>query len=216
MWGLTCACACGRSTMPFDCTAHAYGMPQPAAYHSLSVDEYLRQEAQASVKHEYVDGAIYAMSGASERHNRIAGNAFFHLRAATRGSPCAVFISDMKLKVVGLNAFYYPDVMLCCDPADDHPHYKTAPCLVVEVLSPSTVNIDRREKWLAYRGLVSLQCYLLVESEQRQVDYYLRDATVGWRTARLAEGEVLNLRCGGLNLALSLDDLYEDVPLPPQ
>ncbi len=191
-------------------------MPQAAVYHPLSVEEYLRMEAEAAVKHEYVDGEVYAMSGASERHNRIAGNAFFHLRAATRGSPCAVFIADMKLRVAGLNAFYYPDVMLCCDPADDHPHYKTAPCIVVEVLSPSTVNIDRREKWLAYRGLTSLQCYLLVESEQRQADYYLRDVAVGWRTGCLEEGEVLTLRCGGLDLVLSLDDLYEDVALPPQ
>lgn len=191
-------------------------MTQPATIHALSVDEYLRLEAQASIKHEYVDGEVYAMSGASERHNRIAVNAAFHMRAATRGSPCAVYISDMKLRVTGLNAFYYPDVMLCCDSGDDHPHYKTAPCVVVEVLSPSTVTIDRREKWLAYRGLASLQCYLLVESEQRLADYYRREGESGWRAGRLDEGEVLNLRCGGLDLALSLDDLYEDVALPPR
>lgn len=190
-------------------------MTQPVPYIPLSVQDYLRLEAESAVKHEYVAGEIYAMSGASERHNRVAGNAFFHLRTAARGGPCGVYISDMKLRVVGQDAFYYPDVMLCCDPADDHPQYKTSPCVIVEVLSPSTVNIDRREKWLAYRGLRSLRAYLLVEADRRLADYYLRNAEGGWQTGRLEDGEVLNIDCGALALALTLDDLYEDVALPP-
>ncbi|MCS6787639.1 MAG: Uma2 family endonuclease [Thiobacillaceae bacterium] len=190
-------------------------MIETAARIPTAVEDYLRLEERAGVKHEYVDGELYAMAGASARHNRIAGNAFFHFRAATRGGPCAAFIADMKLRVEAVNAFYYPDVMLCCDPADDHPLYKTAPCVVVEVVSPATAQIDRREKWQAYRRLVSLRAYVLVESERRQAEFYLREDDGGWRHGVLAEDAVLNLRCGPLSLSLGLDDLYEDVDLPP-
>lgn len=96
------------------------------------------------------------------------------------------------------------------------PALQDRPCVVVEVLSLSTANIDRREKRLAYGRLTSLQAYLLVDPERRQTHNHLRGADGGWRAGRLQEGEVLNLRCGGLELALSLNDLCEDVPLPPE
>jgi Uma2 family endonuclease len=179
-----------------------------------SADDYLHNEALADSKHEYVDGEVYAMAGASERHNRIAGNAFFALRSAVRGSPCAAYISDMKLRLQQQNSFYYPDVMLCCDPDDDHPLYKTRPCILIEVLSPSTVSTDQREKWLAYRQLDSLRAYLMVDCELRRVDYALRDEQDAWLRGRLAENEVLHLPCGRMQIALSLDDLYEDVSVP--
>lgn len=189
-------------------------MTRPDPHIPLSVEDCLRLEAESVVKHEYVAGEVYALSGASERQNRIAGNAHFHLRAAARGGSCGTDISDMKLRVAGQDAFYYPDVMLCCDPADDHPQYKTSPCILVEVLSPSTANIDRREKWLAYRSLQGLRACLLVEADRRLVDDSLRGAEGGWQIGRLEEGEVLNLDCGVLALALTLDDLNEDVALP--
>lgn len=173
-------------------------------------DDYLIGEAASALKHEYIDGQIHAMAGAGEKHNRIALNAAFHFRTAARGTPCGVYISDMKLRVAEANAFYYPDVMLVCA-EDDHPQYKTAPCVIVEVLSPSTAAIDRREKWLAYRRLASLRAYLLVESEQRRAEYWLRSADGEWRQGVLEENEVLNLDCPPLSIPLSLDDLYEDV-----
>lgn len=186
-------------------------MGQAIQHSYLSADDYLVMEASARVKHEYVDGEIYAMSGASERHNRIALNAAFHFRAAARGGPCGVFIADMKLRLSARNSFYYPDVMVVCRPEDDHPLYKTAPCILVEVLSPSTAASDRREKWLAYRDLESLTAYLLVDAEQRRVDYYQRDEAGAWHQGVLEEDELVRLRCGGLEVPLGLDDLYEDV-----
>lgn len=176
----------------------------------IAPEDYLLHEAESALKHEYIDGQIHAMAGAGEKHNRIAGNAFFHFRTAARGTPCGVFISDMKLRVAEAKAFYYPDVMLVCA-GDDHPQYKTAPCVIVEVLSPSTAAIDRREKWLAYRRLSSLRAYLLVESEQRHAEYWLRDEAGEWRQGELEENEVLNLDCPPLTIPLALDDLYEDV-----
>jgi Uma2 family endonuclease len=178
---------------------------------SYSVDEYLSMEADSSVKHEFIAGEVFAMSGASERHNRIALNAAYLFRTATRGSRCGAYISDMKLRIQAQNSFYYPDVMLTCQADDDHPLYKSAPCVVVEVLSPSTAAVDRREKWLAYREIKSLTAYLLVEAEQRRVEYFQRDETGAWQQGVLDGEDSLNLRCGTLSIAISLDDLYEDV-----
>jgi len=172
-------------------------------------EDYLKHETDSPIKHEYLDGQIVAMAGAGERHNRIALNAAFRLRSAARGSPCGVFISDMKLRVETTNAFYYPDVMLVCAD-DDHPHYKTRPCVVIEVLSPSTAAIDQREKWLAYRTLPTLSLYLLVDTEKRHVAYWQRDGEQ-WRQGTLEETEVLTLDCPPLKIPLCLDDLYEDV-----
>jgi Uma2 family endonuclease len=116
---------------------------------ALTEAQYLRQEEAATVRHEYVGGEIHAMASASERHNRIAGNVFYHLRAATRGKTCRAFMADMKLRIAQPLTYYYPDVMLVCDPADDHPLYKQAPCFIAEVLSPATLAVDQREKWAA-------------------------------------------------------------------
>jgi Uma2 family endonuclease len=176
----------------------------------ISASGYLKHEADSPLKHEYLDGQIVATAGAGERHNRIAGNAFFRFRSLARGTPCGVFISDMKLRVEATNAFYYPDVMLVCA-EDAHPHYKTRPCVVVEVLSPSTAAIDTREKWLAYRTLPSLSVYLLVHADTRRVDYWQRDTDGGWLQGALEENEVLAIDCPPLKVSLCLDDLYEDV-----
>ena len=141
-------------------------MSHAQAHRPLSEDDYLLQEAEAAIKHEFISGETYAMAGASERHNRIAGNVFFHLRNVTRGKPCRAFMADMKLRIAASTTYYYPDAMLVCDPADDHPVYKQTPCLIAEVLSPATASVDLREKWQAYRTLPSLRYYLLVDSER--------------------------------------------------
>jgi Uma2 family endonuclease len=189
-------------------------MNLPAQVHPLSVADYLQGEQHSDVRHEYVAGQVFAMAGAGEAHNRIAGNLFFHLRAATRGTPCGVFISDMKVRVAAHDAFYYPDVVLGCDPADNASLYKSAPCLIGEVLSPSTEVIDRREKLLAYRALASLRYYLLVSQDRRLVEVYRREPQVGWcyEVIEAPDGE-LAFDCGGLDIRFRLADLYEDVAL---
>ncbi len=153
------------------------------------------------------------MAGASERHNRIALNIAFHLRAATRGTPCRAFMADMKLRVADLDAFYYPDAMLVCAAEDEHPIYKTAPCFVAEVMSPSTMAIDQREKFLAYRGLPSLRYYLLVDSERAYARLYSREDDGAWYERELERSEVIRLRCDSCEIPLGLDDLYEDTGL---
>lgn len=188
-------------------------MSHAQAHHPLSEDAYLRQEAAADTKHEFVCGVAYAMAGASERHNRIALNIAYHLRSVTRGKTCRAFMADMKLRIAASATFYYPDAMLVCDPSDDHPLYKQAPCLIAEVLSPATATTDMREKWQAYRALPSLRYYLLVDSERLWTRVFFRKPGGDWFEQELSREDVLNVECDGVRLDLTLDDLYEDTGL---
>jgi len=179
----------------------------------IPVQEYLEGELQSAVRHEYLAGEVYAMAGAGEKHGRIGLNLAFHLRAASRGGPCGVFMSDMKVRVNHSDGFYYPDVLVTCDAQDTQPYYKQFPCLIAEVLSPATEAIDRREKLLAYRQLPSLLHYLLVSQEQRLVEWHSRDDQGRWLLTVLEGSGVLDLACRDWRVSVSLDDLYEDVKL---
>lgn len=177
----------------------------------LSPEEYLVAEQQATLRHEYVAGTIYAREDANEQHNRIAGNIAFHLRIKARGSHCGVFMSDMKLRIDQGVCFYYPDVMLTCHPDDTETHFKESPCLIAEVSSPSTESTDRREKLLAYKNIPSLQYYLIIAANRQHIDYYQRDANQEWQLATLALNEVIHVQCGTYEAGLCLEDIYEDV-----
>lgn len=179
----------------------------------LDEREYLAREALAVERNEYVDGLAYAMAGAGERHNRIAGNLFVVLRSAARGTPCGVYVSDMKLRVAGGRAYYYPDVMLSCEPAEADTLFKEAPCLIAEVLSPSTAATDTREKLQAYRGIAGLRYYLLVDSERVGVNYYVRSPEGDWLAATVDRGERVEIDCGTVRASLGLHEIYEDTGL---
>jgi Uma2 family endonuclease len=117
-------------------------------------------------------------------------------------------MADMKVKVEAHRAFYYPDVMLACPRGDEHPLYRSAPCLIAEVLSPATANIDEREKWLHYRDIPTLKYYLLIDSEKRSARVRTREAD-GWLEQTLDEKDIVALECEGVNTAICMDDLYE-------
>jgi len=155
-------------------------MSNACAHKLLTEADYLEFEESAVSRHELVGGEAHGMAGASERHNRISGNIFFHLRAATRGKTCRAFMADMKLRLAQGTLFYYPDVMLVCDPADDHPQFKQAPCLVAEVLSPATAKVDQREKLQSDQAIPGLRYYLLVDSERLWVKVYFLDESGTW------------------------------------
>ncbi len=179
----------------------------------LTSEAYLHTEACSPVKREYVDGHIYALAGARDKHNRVAGNIYVRFWHATREQECRVYMSDMKLyiKTDAMERFYYPDVMVCCDPEDDAELYKTRPCLIVEVLSPGTENVDRREKLFAYQQLASLEHYLIASPEERQVELYRRnEAGEWWFHEFRAEGR-LKMSCPSLEL--TLDEIYEGLAL---
>ncbi len=175
----------------------------------LSVEEYLQLEASSATKNEFVDGQVYALAGATDRHNRIVMNISGHLWAATRKGPCQTYTSDMKLRVEAdmMSRFYYPDVMVTCAESDTGEFYKTAPSLLVEVMSPSTASVDRREKLLAYQSIPELRDYLIVSAEERYLERYRRDDTEGWWYHKYRGDGTVKLPYLGLNLVL--DDIYE-------
>jgi len=189
------------------CPEQAASM-QPLRHRNLiEVEEYLRGEQYSDVRHEYIDGQVFAMVGASDRHGIIAGNLHTFLN---RNLPdrCQVFIADMKvrLRAAEQEIFYYPDVLVSCDPADRETYYRNRPCLVAEVLSAATERVDRFEKRLAYCALPSLQEYLLITQDYRQVEIYRR--AQGWGPELYTEGDI---RLASLDLTLGFDELYRRV-----
>ena len=155
-------------------------MGEAAKRTQVSVEDYLKGEEIADVRHEYIDGAVFAMVGASKVHNLIAGNLYGLLRTALDSHPCRVFMSDVKVhvKTKAGERFYYPDLHVECEPFTDDSYHSEHPKLVVEILSDSTERSDRSEKFYAYRKLVSLDEYVLVAQDEPRVEVYRR--STGW------------------------------------
>ncbi|OYV31952.1 MAG: hypothetical protein B7Z79_00575 [Thiomonas sp. 20-64-9] len=183
--------------------------PIPALKLAVSVEDYLEGEQLTDIKHEYLDGQVVAMGGASRKHGLIAAALAFALGAQARARRCQLFIADMKVRVEheGETFFYYPDLILTCDPEDRHNLYCTRPCLIIEVLSKGTERIDRREKRLAYGLLPSLREYVLVDQDALCIDRYRRTPQ-GWVHDRMVEG-ALHLDC--LELDIPLSEIYADI-----
>ena len=172
----------------------------------VSLQEYLAGEQQSEMRHEYINGTTHAMGEASAAHNLIAGNVFVALHAAARQSPCQVFMADMKvyLNIAGEDIFYYPDLLVSCDPEDREEYFRAAPCLIVEVLSPTTERIDRREKFLAYTSLPSLQEYLLISQDRQAITLFRRKNN--WQPELFRNGEQFTLE--SLECTLPLAEIY--------
>lgn len=191
----------------------------PVPQRPLTVEECLRFEETAPVKHEYVHGTVYAMSGSRARHNRIVSNVHVRLWNACRGGPCVAHREDIKLRVTEA-IIYYPDVALVCTPHEENTAILTDACLVVEVSSRSTASTDRREKPVHYRKLPSLRVHMVVDS-RRRVELHWRDEAGEWVHVTFAGNGPITLPC--VDLAITLDEIYEGVtvatvqepPAPP-
>lgn len=178
--------------------------------HYISEQDYLDGEQVASVRHEYVAGKVYAMAGASLRHNDIALNTAFALRNAARGTRCRVNVSDVKVRAEKSKAYFYPDVVVSCEAEASTASYVEHPCLIVEVTSKSTEWKDQHEKSLAYRHLTSLQTYLLIAQDRPQVTLYYRDADGAWEVALYEQLEqTITLPCPAMELSVAA--IYEGV-----
>lgn len=173
----------------------------------VGVEDYLEGERTSTTKHEYVAGRVYAMVGTSKTHNRIALNITTALDRHLRGGPCQVFMADLKVHVEAAEAFYYPDVVVSCDPTDNDPYLISRPCLIIEVSSPSTERIDQGEKLYNYRRLDSLQEYVLVSTARKDVQIYRRDND-DWRIETCGEGEV---HLASVNLRLAVEGIFAGV-----
>jgi Uma2 family endonuclease len=178
----------------------------------MTAQDYLEFEEQSLGRHEFVDGIVYEMPGESLENNEIAGNIYTLLRPHALGQKCRVAIEGVKLFIPTLNRYYYPDVMVLCDDRDTQLKKSKIfehPCFLVEVVSPTTAATDRREKLQAYRMIASLQGYLIVDPEQKLLEYYQRSPN-GWQTSRLVEGSI---RIPSLNCSLSLEAIFENINL---
>lgn len=182
------------------------------SYTYISPEEYLEGEKINPIKHEYRQGKVYAMSGASKAHDAIAGNLFAMLRSHVRGKGCRVYTPDMKVKVEAVDVFYYPDVKVTCDARDkDEVYFKRYPCLVVEVLSPKTQAFDRGEKFADYRLIETLKEYVLISQERMTVECFGRNAEGDWELYTYGPGEEVHL--ASVDFRCPIAEIYEDVPI---
>ena len=179
----------------------------PAHSQTLSIEAYLQGELETEIKHEYLAGDIVAMGGASRAHGLMATALALAFGPKARSRHCQLFISDMKVRVEHDSGtyFYYPDLLITCDPSDDERLFCTRPCLIVEILSPGTERIDRREKLLAYRLLPSLREYLLVDPEKPLIERYWKSGEQ-WQHETLTEG---NLAVACLDCEIAIAELYD-------
>lgn len=182
-----------------------------ARVESIGIEEYLEGERTASERHEYVAGRIFAMVGASRRHNRICLNLATRLQERLSEHPaCRVYMSDVKLRVAAADAFYYPDLMVGCDAKDRESYFLRTPRVIVEVLSQSTEAIDRREKWFAYQTLPSLREYVLIAQDQPRAQMYLRKNSEShwWQRDHGLED---SLELPSLGIAIALRSVYKNI-----
>ncbi|MEQ1858704.1 MAG: Uma2 family endonuclease [Chthoniobacteraceae bacterium] len=177
----------------------------------ISPEDYLEGELLSDIRHEYLAGElrpVHDMAGATTAHNHIAGNIFGELYVALRGKKCAPFMNDMKAHIesAGDEWFYYPDVMVNCDPAGQQKLYCDTPAIIVEVLSPSSEDRDRHEKAIAYRTIPTLHTYVLVAQDRREILAFRRGDNVWTREVLPDAGSAL--RFPQIECEIPLDAIY--------
>ena len=177
---------------------------------TISEEEYLDGELISELKHEYIDGHVYAMAGASAKHNsicmNIANSIFNELKK--RGSSCRVFSSDMKVKISDLiKSFFYPDVMVVCDIDNKDDYYQSSPVIIVEVLSKSTRKSDLSTKKLTYFTIPSLQEYVLIEQDLCEINVFRKSDD--WKPTIYFLGDEISFE--SINSTISVEDIYYQV-----
>ena len=184
-----------------------------------TLEEYLQLEADTGRKHEYHRGQVYAMSGGTIEHGVIGGNVFALLRAELRRQKkdCKVRNSEVKVYVATEDLYVYPDAMVICGEvkkSDQESNAIINPMVVVEVLSKSTADYDRGDKFHLYRQLPSLQEYVLIEQDKAVVESFSKQSDSDlWRISRV-EGVDASVEFRSLGVVLSVETIYEDVELP--
>ena len=190
-------------------------MSRPAEQFITAAD-YLALERQAEIKSEYLNGCIYAMSGASRNHNRITINLGAMLHTQLRGKPCEPFVNDLRVKISPTGLYTYPDVVVVCgEPRFEDKQLDTLlnPQVIIEVLSESTEKYDRGTKFAHYRTLDSLTDYLLVAQNQPCIEHFQRQADGSWRYST-AQGLEAEINIPNIGCVLRLAEVYERVMFP--
>ncbi|MFI3156872.1 MAG: Uma2 family endonuclease [Methylococcaceae bacterium] len=171
----------------------------------ISEEAYLQGELLSEIKHEYIDGAVYAMAGASKNHQRITGNVSREFGNQLKNTPCEPFASDIKVKVG--SKFFYPDVMVVCKDDSGNDYYTENPVIIVEVLSKFTRRMDETAKKFAYQTLPTLKEYVLIEQDFVDVEVCRRSES--WMSRHYFMGDSVTFE--SLELILSVSDIYQRV-----
>ncbi|MEH1796178.1 Uma2 family endonuclease [Nostoc sp.] len=179
----------------------------------LTPETYLELEEKSNIKHEYIDGQVYAMAGTTDIYNTIALNLALLIRNHFRGSGCRVYFADIKAKLEKRNRFYYPDIIVTCDSKDrETPTYKRFPKLIIEVLSESTEGFDRGDKFNDYQTIDSLEEYVLVNSKHQRFETFRRNEQGLWVLQTYTpDDQIFELK--SINLTATFTDLYDNVEL---
>jgi Uma2 family endonuclease len=173
-------------------------------------EEYFQWEEGQKLRHEYVNGEVYAMSGGTINHSKIASNLNFILKSHLRGGGCQILTSDARVNIVQSNDYVYPDLSVTCDDRDRVTIQAIKyPCLVVEILSPSTANYDRGDKFRMYRRNPSLRDYLLIDTEKIAIDLYRHNELGNWEIVNYQAKDLIELE--SINLSCLIEDIYEDI-----
>ena len=178
----------------------------------MSPQEFLEWEKNQELRYEYIDGEVFAMTGGTKPHNRIAGNLYTAIDnfLAENDRDCEVFIADVKVQLSQSNSYHYPDVVVTCDERDKKSQNLIEhPCLIVEVLSPSTEAFDRGKKFTNYRQLNTLKEYVLIQADEIGIECFRLNKEGLWVLHSYAEGDVLELESVGLTI--SVEKLYRRV-----
>lgn len=177
---------------------------------TMSAQQYLAWEELQEDKHEYYHGEIFAMGGARREHALVSLNIASALKQLLRGKPCRAYMSDMKLHVETIDAFFYPDVIVSCDKNDHQAdQFLTSPSLIVEVLSDSTEAYDRGAKFTAYRQVASLKEYVIVDIKARTVEFFRRTDENDWLLHVYAGEEICEFV--SLDLCIEMPIIFEDI-----
>ena len=172
--------------------------------------EYLAFSEASELKHEYIAGEIVAMAGGTIAHGRLIGQLTGLIRDALKGRPCIVLPAEVRVRIRAADRATYPDLHVVCAAVEADPddaHAVVNPTVIVEVLSDSTADADRGDKFAAYRRLRSLREYVLVSQHERRIDVYRREGT-GWHLDDFGPGERLEL--ASIGVGLSVDEIYTD------
>lgn len=180
-------------------------MPTAQQITSISEEDYLEGEKTCTLRHEYVDGHVYAMAGAHANHNSIVINIASEFRNHLKGKPCRAYASDMKVRIANGSKYYYPDVLVNCPAITGY--FTETPTLIVEVLSESTRRIDETEKRLAYMQIATLEEYVLIAQDFVQIEVIRKSD--GWKSTKYFLGDEVTFDSLGLTLAVA--EIYDGV-----
>lgn len=187
---------------------------QPKSY--MTPEEYLAFERQAEYKNEYIDGEVFAMTGASRRHNIIAANITGELHRQLKGRPCEAYVSEMRVRIPR-RGYLYPDIVVVCDEPqleDDHFDTLLNPSVVIEILSESTERYDRGKKFSFYQTIKSLAEYLLIAQDESKIEQYVRQPDGRWLLASYHSPEDV-VELASIQCPLAQREVYDKVSLPP-